>query len=166
LQGQRYYLSVGGGNANGYISAQVLSDLNNAIQSGRLNGYQGIFYDVEEGDSGLANAFSTSFAVAKQKGLKVMVSVSHAAPYGISDANILMNSFFASTNIDFLSPQLYTSGTESQNDYSTNMGVTWANYKESRAAIVPCIVKSSYYSDAVNYFKGQGITLAGYIQWG
>jgi hypothetical protein len=160
------YLSIGGGNANGRFTAQVLSNLNAAITAGRLAGYQGICYDIEEGDAGLSTAFATSFATAKQYGFKVLVSVSHSAPYGITDAKTLMTSFFSNSNIDYITPQLYTTGTEIQNDYALVNGVTWNDWKSSRAPIVASIVRASYYDAARNYFSTNfGITLRGFIQW-
>ena len=129
-----------------------------------MAGYDGICYDVEEGDSGLESAFAQSFAAAKAAGLKVFVTVSHSQPYLISDASSLMQSFFSDGNIDYISPQLYTKGTESSNDYSF-VGTPWTAYASAKAAIVPSIVCASYYASAVNYFKSQGVTLQGYIEW-
>lgn len=75
-----------------------------------------------------------------------------------------MKSILADPNVDYLSPQLYSSGTEVSNDY-TNVGTYWYQYKLSTARMVPSIVAASYYPDAVRYFAAQGITLTGYIQW-
>ena len=82
----------------------------------------------------------------------------------MGDGAALMASFFRSTNIDYISPQLYNSGDEPANDY-TAASVPWSAFKGSNAAIVPSIVKASYYSDAVNYFQALGINCGGYIQW-
>ena len=76
-----------------------------------------------------------------------------------------MNSFITDSNIDILSPQLYTTGEEPENDYTTSQGVTWESYKTAKAAIVPSLVSSTYYPDAQTYFAQQGVTLKGYIQW-
>jgi hypothetical protein len=129
-------------------------------------GYVGICYDIEEGASGLSTAFANSFAVAKKANLMVFITISHSAPYGISDAAILMNSFFSNTNIDIISPQLYTSGTESANDF-TALTVPWSAYASAKAAIVPSIVTGSYYQSAYDYFAGlkNPIFIQGYVQW-
>ena len=158
------YLSVGGGNSAGSMTATILNAITAAIQANQLSGYHGICYDVEEGTSGLESAFAQSFAAAKAAGLKVFVTVSHSQPYAINDASSLMQSFFNDSYIDYISPQLYTSGTESSNDY-TAVGTPWTSYASAKAAIVPSIVCASYYASAVNYFKSQGITLQGYIEW-
>jgi len=169
--GSEKYISIGGGNQNGYLTPASVDELNLAIQDGRLNSYEGICYDIEKGDSGMAAVFSESFALAKNHGFKVLVTISHSAPYGFSDKVQLMNHFFQDTNIDIISPQLYTSGWEEANDYVYD-GVPWSSYGNSIAKIVPSIVSSSYYDDAQDYFNTpsrsgipNGLQIAGYIQW-
>lgn len=151
------------------FTAAAITSLNAGISAGQLKGYEGICYDIEEGDSGLADAFAVSFAIAKQNGLLVIVTTSHSAPYGITDKVELMNSFFSNSNIDILSPQLYTSGTEGANDFDWN-GTPWSAYATAKAAVVPSIVKASYYADAQNFFatparSGTSFAIQGYIQW-
>jgi hypothetical protein len=164
LTGEKY-ISFGGGNANGIMTAAVLQSITNAIMGGLLNAYSGIAYDVEEGDTGLASAFAESFAAAKAAGFKVLVTVSHSAPYGIDDAAQLMDSFFTNGNIDFISPQLYTSGTETGNDFALSGGVAWGRYASSQAAIVPSIVRAAYYDNAVSTFAQYGVSIEGFVQW-
>ncbi len=164
MMGEKF-LCIGGGNASGAMSTQVLNSLAHAISQNELSDYDGIAYDIEEGDSGLAEAFRTSFSTAQAHGLKVLVTVSHSAPYGISDAKALMTSFFSDTNIDYLSPQLYTTGKEGKNDYAISHGVTWQSYQSCKAKIVPSIVNANMYEDAKAYFAEQGIELSGYVQW-
>ena len=167
----QHYISIGGGNDNGAWTLGVLSKLNAAIQDGRLNDYAGICYDIEKGQSGLAAAFSESFAIAKNHGFKVFVTISHSAPYGFSDKVQLMHHFFQDVNIDTISPQLYTSGTEASNDYVYD-GVPWSSYDSSIAKIVVSIVSAEYYDDAKDYFATpsrsgiqNGLQIAGFIQW-
>ncbi|GEM_PF-1301085 len=164
LAGDRY-ITLGGGNQNGAFDAQKLTAVTQAINSGEFAAYQGIAFDVEEGTTGLAADFQSAFAAAKDKGMKVLVTVSHSAPFGIKDAPELMNSFFQDQNIDILSPQLYTTGEETQNDYATSYGVTWNLYAECKAAVAPSIVNASMYASAKSYFAEQGVTLQGFIQW-
>jgi len=159
------WIDLGGGDSTGSWTSAHLTDINNAIVNGSFSGWAGIAFDVEEGQAGLGNQFNSTFQTAKKYGFKVIVTVSHSAPYGFSDAAQLMNIFFASSDIDYLSPQLYTSGNEKQNDYATSQGVAWSQYQKSKARVVPSIVTASYYNDAVNYFKNQGVTLDGFIQW-
>lgn len=171
LAGKKF-LCIGGGNSNGKMTASVLTSLNTAITNNDLAGYDGVAYDVEVGDTGLAAAFADSFAVVKNAGLEVLVTISHSAPYGISDRAELMTSFFADENINYLSPQLYTTGSETENDYDTTGTVTWDLYTAAKAAIIPSLVSASYYDDssdigkdAFAFFQQQGVTIKGYIQW-
>jgi len=159
------YISLGGGNANGHWSSSALQTINAAINRGDFSGYGGLVYDIEEGDNGLSSLFQQSFQAAKSKGFKVLVTISHSAPYGFGDAGSLMQTFFGDRNVDILSPQLYTSGTEGQNDYTTSGGVGWAQYKNFHGAVVPSIVRASLYDSARTYFSQQGVTITGFIQW-
>lgn len=121
-----------------------------------------------------------------------MVTISNSAPYGVSDGASLMRGFFPNSDIDYLSPQLYgkraqrckriiwsllliiiyiiyntciETGNESSNSYVTGKGVQWTEYASAKAAVIPSIVKASYYSDAKSYFKSKGVTTFGYVQW-
>ena len=159
------FISFGGGIASsGSFTSSTLSKITTAISNGALAGYSGICYDIEEGDAGLQSAFSLSFATAKSNGLKVLVTVSHSQPYAVTDAASLMLALLADNNIDYISPQLYTTGYESANDY-TAVGTTWSQYASSKAKVVPSIVSSCLFPSAQAYFKTYGVTLSGYIQW-
>ena len=164
LQGRKY-ICIGGGNDNGAFTASRLQTLTDAIAAGRLSGYEGVAYDVEVGDSGLTNAFAASFATARARNLKVLVTISHSAPYGIADGSDLMRYFFGESNIDLLSPQLYTTGKESANEYATSHGVAWSEFAGAKAKLIPSIVRAGLYADAQTYFTGQGVTLSGFVQW-
>lgn len=159
------YITLGGGNENGSFSAGSLGKIVAAINDGSFAAYKGIAFDVEEGDSGLAAAFQQAFAAAKAMGFKVLVTVSHSAPYGMADAKAVMSAFFQDGNIDFLSPQLYTSGSETANDWATTAGVTWEQYAGARAAIIPSIVNANLYPNAQQVLAGHGVTTQGYVVW-
>jgi len=161
----RKYISLGGGNANGAWTASALTAVTDAITSNKFTGYQGICYDIEQGDAGLSSHFTSSFTAAKSHGLSVLVTISHSAPYGFSDAYTLMQTFIGDSSIDYLSPQLYTSGNEGSNDYTTSGGVAWTMYRTSHARVIPSIVRASLYSSARTYFSGQGVNITGFIQW-
>lgn len=159
------FLTLGGGNDAGKFTAAVLASIDQAITSGQFDAYQGLAFDIEEGDSGLEDAFATSFQLAYARGFQVLVTVSHSAPYGVSDAQALMTSLFSSPYIDFLSPQLYTTGEETTNDFTTTAGVTWQQYATAKAAVIPSIVQSSYYANAQTTFATYGVTTRGYVCW-
>jgi len=164
LKGSKY-LSLGGGNAAGRWTSSLLSKITTYCTQSKFTGYAGLAFDIEEGDSGLSAAFLKAFSTCKGKGYKILVTVSHSTPYGISDGVSLMNSFFNNpSNIDYMSPQLYTSGNEGSNDYTAN-GVAWSAYKKFSGKLVPSIVSANLYASAQSYFKGQGVTTAGFVQW-
>jgi LysM repeat protein len=164
LSGEKY-ICIGGGNQDGAFTKSRVQAVTTAINNGELIAYQGIAYDIEQGDIGLEDDFAASFRAAKARGLKVLVSISHSAPYGIDDAAALMKQFFADDNIDFLSPQLYTTGSETANDYATSHGVVWTEYADCKAAVIPSIVTAELYNSAQQYFAQQGVTLQGFVQW-
>lgn len=158
------FICLGGGNDSGKFDADILKTVIAAIQNGDFSGYEGIAFDVEVGASGLASDFSHAFSVAKSHKFQVLVTVSHSSPYGIKDGATLMNSFFQDTNIDFLSPQLYTTGKETENQYADPV-VDWKQFAQAKAAIIPSIVSAHLYESAQTYFKQQGVELHGFIQW-
>ncbi len=117
------YISLGGGNDRGQFRSSGLTVVTNAINDGQFSAYDGMAFDIEEcAAEGLAAAFAQAF---------------QAAPFGCADAKALMTAFFADGNIDILSPQLYTSGEETENDYTENRGVAWQDYASAKAAVAP-----------------------------
>lgn len=70
-----------------------------------------------------------------------MVTISHFSPYGCSNGPELVNSMLQNPSIDILSPQLYTSGMEPQNDW-TGYSDAW---RSSIPAVAPSIVQAYYY---------------------
>ena len=164
MPGEKYISLGGGAKATGSMTEASLQAIIAGIRNGTFAGYQGLCFDVEVGDSGLENTFEQAFVTARSNGFKVLVTVSHSEPYGIPDTKTLMASFLNSQNIDILSPQLYSSGSESANDY-TAVGTPWTAYANAKAIVAPSIVKAAYYADAVTYFAGKGVTLGGFIQW-
>jgi hypothetical protein len=157
------FISLGGGNHNGYWKVADVPKTEQACRDKKFTGYHGIAFDIEEGDSNLD--FRSCFAACKNAGYQVMVTVSHSAPYGVPDAGRLMRSFFTDPSIDFLSPQMYTTGNEVENDFATSGGVEWREYANSRAKIVPAIVTGLRYPELEEGFKAFGVTTVGYVQW-
>jgi len=159
------YLGLGGGNSAGSWTSALVQQVESYCSNGKFKGYQGIAFDIEIGNSGLTSYFQSAFSACQSAGFKVLVTVSHSAPYDISDAATLMDAFFTNTNINYLSPQLYTTGSETANDYTTSGSIIWSQYANAKAKIVPSIVTGSLYPSAQSYFKGVGVTTAGYVQW-
>lgn len=166
LVGDRY-ITFGGGNENGRFTLARIQAIDNAIKAGRFDAYKGLVYDLEIGNSGLTPALLVSFSLAKSKGFVVVVTVSHSLPYHIPDAMTVMSTVLSSAYVDYVSPQLYSWGTEPSNDYAITGGYEWTNYVDCVPKVVPSIVEASYYKDAKNYFAGvgSGISLHGFFQW-
>lgn len=164
LTGEKY-VAFGGGNSYGHLSSAKLQAIDTAISSGRFNRYDGFVYDIEIGDNALASALLSSFSTAKRHGFVVIVTVSHSAPYGINDAANIMDAILACDDVDYISPQLYTSGSEATNDYNITQGYGWEKYTAAKPFVIPSIVHRSYYEDARVFFSRKGIRVHGFIQW-
>jgi len=160
------WISIGGGNSNGRFTAVSLKALIASINAGNMGKYVGLVLDVEECDSGLSSLFKDALAAAKAKGMLTMVTISHSAPYGCTDAPTLMFTFFSDDNTDYLSPQMYTRGTEHSPELTeTRPGLLFDAYVLSKPAIVPSIVDGSHYAAVSDFFGAKGVTLSGYVQW-
>ncbi len=112
------YISFGGGASTGSINANNLAGLVDAINSGRIDNYQGIALDIEVGAGNLYWAFDNVFNAARNRNMEVLVTTSHSAPTEVPDSESLMNSLIHNGKIDYLSPQLYSSGKFRHNCFS------------------------------------------------
>jgi len=164
LQGKKY-LDLGGGDSSGHWTSAYVQKVGDYCTNGKFSGYSGICFDIEEGDSGLADDFAKTFQACKSAGFTILMTTSASAPYGVGDAATLMRSFFPNPNIDYLSPQIY-SGDPNKNAYTENSGVQFAEYAKARAITVPSIWHAGNYEDAQNVFRTRwGMTLGGYVRW-
>ncbi len=160
------FISLGGGNASGRYNSSNLGAIADAINQGKFVGYQGIAFDIEEGDSGLESDFANCFSLGKANNFQIIVATSHSGPYGISDRLELMESILSDKNVDIISPMLYSGGGAPDNDYQPTSGVPWDLYKNTQARIMPSILKAAWYQDAVTHFRDSfAIELQGYFVW-
>lgn len=170
------YLSIGGGNAVGIFNVASLTKIAASAAKVKGAGYEGVMFDVEEVYGSAADmvpAFAKAFAAFKSQGMRVGVTTSHSAPYYCytpADAVTVVKAWVADPNVDILSPQLYTSGSErspmfDETNFCKDSGCTWGLYVGGRAAFAPSIVTASQYSAVQSYFSARNITTAGYIQW-
>jgi len=173
LHGEKY-CSIGGGNAGGIFTVSAISKITSACRSGAFKNYNGICYDIEivKGDSGsVVSAFKSSFAACKSSGLKVFVTTSHSAPYDTATPQVaidLVRSWVSDSNIDILSPQLYSSGQERTPELAeTNSckaaGCTWDLWKNARPIIAPSIVSANQYEAARSGLSQ--LNFGGYVVW-
>mmetsp|Transcript_12623 Transcript_12623/g.25746 ORF Transcript_12623/g.25746 Transcript_12623/m.25746 type:complete len:114 (-) Transcript_12623:34-375(-) len=108
-------------------------------------------------------------------GMEVIITTSHSAPYQTDDASVavdLVKSWCNSENVDYLSPQLYSSGMEGSPELDEtssciNAGCTWELYKPEvcNANFAPSIVDETHLEASINFFKQYGIEFAGYLVW-
>jgi len=161
----RKYISIGGGNKNGAFSKARLDSLVSMLNAGKFSQYQGLAIDLEEcSETGLASSFLAATAAAKAAGMETMVTISHSAPYGCSDKVDLMRAVFADSNCDYLSPQLYTSGGESEPDFVYD-GISWEEYASYKGRIIPSIVDDTHYAATESFFAAKGAPVTGFVQW-
>ncbi len=174
------FICLGGGGAStdasttGYWTKAAVEAVTTAITAGQFAGYQGIAYDIEIGALGLTSVFQASFAAAQAQGFAVLVTVSHTEPYTMvdpfgpilmSDADIMMRAFFADSNINILSPQLYTSGSTAVESVTSGGIIAWADYATSVPSVVPSIPYASNYAEVQAFLEAYSVPVDGYIQW-
>jgi len=169
------YCSIGGGNAGGIFTVTAINKITSACKSGAFKQkYHGICYDVEivkGSSSSVVSAFRESFAACKSAGLKVFVTTSHSAPYDTETPQVaidLVKSWVADSNIDILSPQLYSSGEErspelAETNSCKKAGCTWDLWKNSKAIFAPSIVSASQYEAARTGLSQ--LNMGGYVVW-
>ena len=165
MVGQKY-LAIGGGNEKGKFTPLAIKKISKAIREKRFSGYQGVAFDIEvcEGNH-LIKYFSEVFSVAQKNKLMVLVTISHSEPYACKDSKNLMMAILNDRNINFISPQLYTTGQEKKNNF-ISIGTHWEIYQKTKAEILPSIVHPSLYPEAKKFFISKGVKVRGFIKWG
>ena len=101
--------------------------------------------------------------------MSTLVTTSHSAPYNCTNTLTLMQSFFNNTDVDYLSPQLYTSGLEAEPNFDAGNGVKWLDWVGAKGRFVPSLsynsLKNGGYKKTQEHFVALGITASGYIMW-
>jgi len=176
LVGEKW-LTLGGGNSAGVFNAGSLINIGSSGEYIKSNSsYEGVLFDVEivYGTSAtMVPAFASAFTKLKAAGLKVGVTTSHSAPYMTDTPQVavdLVKSWVKDSNIDFLSPQLYSSGSEGAPDFAETSnckaaGCTWDLYVGMIPQMVPSLVAESHYAATKTFFANKGITTEGFFQW-
>lgn len=174
LNGERF-LCIGGGNAAGQFDLASLRKVHDDLHLVKAANYSGVVFDVEiviGAAEKLVPAFAAAFEQAKMLGLKVIVTMSHSAPYSTDtpvDAVSMVKAWVTDKNIDALSPQLYSSGSEVTPEFAETYtckaaGCKWDLFENSIPKFVPSIVDQEQYK-AVKAFYAGAIEVGGYIQW-
>jgi hypothetical protein len=102
-------------------------------------------------------SFKNAFAKANEAGLAVVITTSHSGPYQTDspqDAVDFVKSWVKDPNVDVISPQLYSSGYETEPDFdeTSTAGLSWTLYIDSVARIVPSIIDERHYPEVQAYF--------------
>eukprot|EP00755_Sulcionema_specki_P026254 Sspe_Gene.158::Locus_55_Transcript_1_1_Confidence_1.000_Length_756::g.158::m.158 len=95
-----------------------------------------------------------------------MVTISHTAPYDCTNKVALMDAFIPDPNVNYMSPQLYSSGTEAKPSFDWS-GVPFSAFHKmpSSTLMVPSIVDSTQYPAVQAFFSNSSLPLHGYVQW-
>lgn len=164
------WIDAGGGGLNGRWNTSWIQKWESLIKKGDLKDWAGIVLDVEECfETGLAKDFGDLLHAAKSAGFGTMVTVSASAPYMCDDSEDLMKSFFASDDIDYLSPQTYGESGPPKFVETYNSKIKWTDWVGAKARFVPSLTKPQIangdYELTKTYFKKLGIEATGYVMW-
>ena len=160
-------LCYGGGNEAGGWNTAHIADISAQSNINFLidNGYDGVMFDIEQYDSSTTNippsTFNGMFQTIKDANLYVFVTISHFAPYGMENAEDLVENWLQNSLIDYLIPQLYTTGYELSNDF-TNFN---SAFLSSVPKIAPAIVSEPLYSVTYETVTSKLPNSKGFFVW-
>ena len=155
------FLNLGGGLDSGIWNIGDFDYINQKLSEIKKAGWEGVCYDVEvcPPNVSFVDAFKNSFAKCKQEGLQVLVTMSHTNPYkcqtGAGQGMDMVKSWMSDSNIDYISPQLYSSGDDLEPSDLTM-------FKSIENKIIPSIPDVP---DWNGLNTKTGINNAGYIIW-
>ena len=168
LQGSTKVLCFGGGNANGVFTSNFLTTIQSYCQQGLqgiFKGYTGLMFDIEGSAQPPTSDFTQTFAIAKQYGFTVFVTVSYAGNSNTPLPSDLLTALLSSTDIKYLVPQVYQNGNENPPPVP-GQGVDWNPWKTAVPEIVVAIPFPNQYAIIETFFSQcLGITLNGFIGW-
>ena len=155
------YVGIGGGTLQWTKSSINL--IIDAINNNQFVRYQGLCFDIEAGDVGLADDLERMYTATKNKNLKVMTTISHSAPFAFPDAKVVVEGMFNSNNNDYISPQMYTFDFGTTNEYDPNNAVSWiefSNYyinrRNANLKIIPSIFSGVDLNGTYNLYNTGG----------
>lgn len=84
-----------------------------------------------------------------------------------------MKAWLADTNVDIMSPQLYTSGYETAPEFALTYTCgtlaepcSWQLFANAHPKFVPSIIDESHLQPTIDYFAGQGVPMTrSFFQW-
>lgn len=162
LNGRKKLLNLGGGlPETGSWNLSDFDYINSKLSDIKSAGWDGICFDVEacQPNVSFVEAFKNCFAKCKQTGLIVFITMSHLVPYacktGKGQGTDLVNAWIADPNIDYISPQLYSSGELLEPSRLTQFATI-------RDKILPSIPRESDWNGLA---AKTGLACPGYIIW-
>ena len=176
----KQFLSLGGSRS---IEAWRVEFLDGLVDGGeeidmiKHAGFTGVCFDIEETSGGmeLVEAFERAFKALKKSGLEVMITTSHSAPYSADTDEIriaFVESWIKSPDVDYISPQLYTSGSEGSPEMEPSSGtsgpVNYEKYYQNMPAwkkFVPSVNSVSHVDEMKKTFNKKGVRVDGFVQW-
>jgi len=161
LNGSKKLLNLGGGAETGIWNLSDFDYINSKLSAIKSAGWDGLCFDVEvcPPNVSFVEAFKDCFAKCKQAKLIVFVTMSHLVPYacktGAGQGTDLVSAWISDSNIDYISPQLYTSGDTLEPSPLTQ-------FVTVRDKILPSI---PFESDFDGLAAKTGLDCPGYITW-
>lgn len=144
------FLGLGGSTEDGMLTRDSLLVAGNPVYLNmiRTRGFNGICFDMQGVTPGLD--FNSVFQTCKQANFQVMV---------IPSASVNVQAMVKNSNIDIISPRLYTGTSLDLNP----QGLQLSTYRGAKPKIVPTIIDVNQYSTIHSYFNMQGIQWNGYF---
>ena len=155
------FLNLGGGGESGKWQLSDFDYINKNLKNIRSYGWDGVCFDVEvcTPNVSFVAPFADCFAKCKAAGLKVLVTMSHTNPYacltGKGQGMDLVNAWIKDSNIDFLSPQLYSG--DGERLFESDLSI----FANAYAKIVPSVP----YEKDWDRIQNLGMVPFGYIAW-
>jgi len=149
----------------------IMLDLEANAGGCRIGGTDcGANHPDQYGTSPPASMFETAYKAIKAAGLQVAVSWSYQMPYCMDNAQDIVFSALGSSNVDIVSPQMYGQGSFSSNEYSKRAfngwgNVSYADYGDTKAAIVPSLQLANHQNDLAANTKNIELQHAQMLAW-
>lgn len=176
----KQFLSLGGSRSIESWRAEFLDGLvdgGEEIKMIKQAGFTGVCFDIEETSGGmeLVEAFERSFKALKKAGLEVMITTSHSAPYSADTDEIriaFVESWIKSPDVTYISPQLYTTGSEGSPEMEPSSGtsgpVNYEKYYQNMPVwkkFVPSVNSISHVDEMKATFNKKNVRVDGFVQW-
>ncbi len=137
--------------------------INQKLATIKASGWTGICFNVNVCTNNVpfVEDFEKCFERCKSAGLKVLVTMNQTLPMkcqtGPGQGMDLVKSWIKNSDIDYISPQLFQTGSKEKVLVPSNLSI----FKKAKAKIIPSIP----YATNWEQIKNLGVKLDGYIAW-